>query len=402
MRVRNVAILSLGQAVGVAGIATYVLLGGIVGAELAPSPVWATLPIALTVVGAALAAVPAALLMKRIGRRSGFLLGVMGAGVGMLVATGAVAWQSFGLFGAAALLIGASGAFVQQYRFAAVESVDARHAGRAVSFVLLGGIVAAYLGPELARRSKDWLAIGEYAGSFVSLAVLYALMAAVMIFFKNVVPRQVEASGGERPLREIAAQPLYQTAVLAGAVAYAVMSFIMTATPIHLHTGHGYDLKQTAWVIQSHIIAMFLPSLVSGFILERLGVLRVMGTGVVFMVASVLLGMISQELVHFWGALVLLGVGWNFLFVGATVLLGRSYRPVERFKAQGANDLVIFGSQALASLLAGTVLFYGDWDLLNLISLPFLGLALIALLRLRRQRAPGPGHPRPVAHSPGS
>lgn len=392
MRARNVAVLSLGQAVGVAGIATYVLLGGIIGAELGPSPTWATLPVALTVVGTLVSTIPAALLMKRIGRRLGFVLGLLAAGVAMLLAAGAVAWHSFALFGAGALLIGASGALVQQYRFAAAESVEERHAGRAVSLVLLGGIAAGYLGPELTRFSKDWLAIGEYAGSFVSVAALYALMAVVMLsFFKNVAPRQAEASGGERPLRQIVGQPTYLTAVAAGAVAYAVMSFVMTATPIHLHTAHGYDLKQTTWVIQSHIMAMFLPSLISGLLLERLGIRRVMGLGAVFMVASILLGMISLELGQFWGALVMLGFGWNLLFVGATVLLGQSYQPAERFKAQGANDLVIFGSQALASLLSGTVLFYGNWDLLNLICLPFLGLMLVALLRLRPQPATAPG-----------
>lgn len=385
MRSRNVPILSISQALGMSGPPIIVLLGGIIASDLAPSPSWATLPISIMVTGVALSTIPAALLMKRIGRRRGFMAAAIVAGLAALLAAYAIARGSFVLFCAATLLIGANGAFVQQYRFAAAESVEARHAGRAVSFVLLGGILAGFLGPEVAKRTTDWLGAGKYAGSFVSLALLYATVAVLLSFLKDVIRQESQAAREERPLREIVVQPIYLVAVLAGAVAYGVMSFIMTATPVHLHMAQGYSLAQTAWVIQSHIIAMYLPSLFTAIVLERLGVLRVMVVGVVCMLACVTLAVISGQLIHFWGALVLLGVGWNFLFVGSTVLLTRSYRPSERFKTQATNDFAIFGIQAFTSLSAGTVLFHANWEILNLINLPFLLLTLVAVLLVRRQ-----------------
>jgi MFS family permease len=199
-----------------------------------------------------------------------------------------------------------------------------------------------------------------------------------MRLFHDVAPLAA-AAGEERPLRQIALQPLFLASALGGAVSYAVMSFIMTATPVELHRIHSYSLDETAWVIQSHMIAMYLPSLFTGVLMEKLGVWRVLAAGLACMYATVALGLISRELVHYWWALVLLGVGWNFLFVGATVLLTRSYHPAERFKAQAANDFTVFAAQALASLSAGTVIFQANWDVLNLINIPFLTLVGVAL-----------------------
>jgi MFS family permease len=386
MNRRNIAILSLSQAVSGMGITMVLLLGGLVGADLAPSPAWATLPVALTVVGTALFAVPAALLMRRIGRRLGFAMAAAVAGLGALLAAYAITQGSFALFSAAALFLGANLAFVQQYRFAAVESAEPHFAGRAVSFVLMGGIAAGILGPELANVSKDWLSAAQYSGSFLTLALLQAAVALALLFYRNVTPQQAGVPEPERPLREIVTQPLYLTAVLAGAVAYGMMTFIMTATPIHLHNAHGYTLAQTSLVIQSHVVAMFLPSLFTGFLLERLGVTRVMLSGVAGLVLASILGVLGHDLPIFWGAMVLLGLGWNLLFTGSTVLLTRSYRPAERFKAQAANDLPVFGVQAIASLLAGMVLFYGNWDVLNLIGLTPLVL-ILALILVRRRMA---------------
>jgi len=221
------------------------------------------------------------------------------------------------------------------------------------------------------------------------VALLSAAVALGMLLYQNMTPQLVGAPEPERPLREIVAQPLYLTAVLAGAVAYGAMSFVMTATPIHLHNAHGYTLAQTSLVIQSHVVAMFLPSLFTGFLLERMGVTRVMLSGVVSMVLASILGVLGHDLPVYWGALVFLGLGWNLLFTGATVLLTRSYRPAERFKAQATNDLIVFSVQATASLMAGTILFYGNWDILNLIGVPFLMLALAVVL-VRRRMASAP------------
>jgi MFS family permease len=385
----------MSQALGTSGIAMVVLLGGIIGFELAPSPAWATLPVSIAVVGVAASTIPAALLMRRFGRRRGFIGAALWAGLAAALAAYAVARGSFGLFCAATLAIGANGAFVQQYRFAAAESVQPAHAGRAVSFVLLGGILAGFLGPEVARRTRDWLPAGLYVGSFVSLALLYGLVAVLLAFLRDVAPEEAVAAGAERPLRQIVRQPTYLVAALSAAAAYGVMSFIMTATPLHLHKGSGYSLDQTTLVIQSHIVAMFLPSLFTGVILERLGPLRVMAAGVIFLLVCVSLAVTGSALAHFWGALVLLGLGWNFLFVGSTLLLTHSYTPAERFKTQAVNDFTIFGIQAFASLSAGATLFQAGWDLLNLVTLPALVLVLAAIAWLGRERARGVWKERP-------
>jgi MFS family permease len=384
MRIRNVTILSFAQALGLSGAPIVLLIGGLVGTELAPTPALSTLPVSVMVVGLALATIPASLLMKRIGRRRGFITGAILAGMAALLAAFALSRGSFLLFCLATLLIGSNTAFVQQYRFAAAESVRPQFVGRSVSLVLLGGVAAGFLGPEVGKRTMDWLSFGAYTGSFVSLAMLYIITALLLLFLREVSPAQEENTGIERPLREVAAQPTYLIAVLAGAVSYGVMSFIMTATPPMMGVIAGFSLAQTTLVIQSHIVAMYLPSLFTGFIVERLGMVKVMVTGVLLLLACVALGLVSTHFIHFWGALVLLGLGWNFLFVGGTVLLTRSYRPAERFKAQAANDFLIFGIQAFTSLSAGTVLFTANWQVLNLLNLPFL-LAMLAVIYLWRR-----------------
>lgn len=389
MRIRNVTILSFAQALGLSGAPIVLLIGGLVGADLAPTPALSTLPIAVMVIGLALATIPASLLMRRIGRRNGFVSGALLAGSAALLGAFALSQGSFLLFCMATLLIGSSAAFVQQYRFAAAESVRPQFVGRAVSLVLLGGVAAGILGPEVGKRTLDWLSFGAYTGSFVSLAILYALAALLLLFLREVGPIEEETGGAERPLREVAAQPRYLIAVLAGAVSYGVMSFIMTATPVMMGVIEGFSLSQTTLVIQSHIVAMYLPSLFTGFILERLGLVKVMVTGVLLLLACVALGLVSTHFIHFWGALVLLGLGWNFLFVGGTVLLTRSYHPAERFKAQAVNDFLIFGIQAFTSLSAGTVLFTANWQVLNLLNLPFL-LGMLAIIYFwRRSLASG-------------
>jgi MFS family permease len=360
------------------------LIGGIIGAELAPSPALVTLPITITVVGVALFTIPAAMLMKRFGRKSGFVGSSLVTALAALLAAYALGTGSFLLFCIAMIFMGSNIAFVQQYRFAAAESVEPRHVSKAVSFVLLGGVLAGYLGPEIAKRTKDWLDYGLYTGSFVALAALYIIVIVLLLFLRDVAPQEEGATGGERPLKIVIAQPIYLVAVLAGVISYGVMSFMMTATPIRMHVMDGYTLEQTAWVIQSHVIAMYLPALFAGFLVARLGVLRVMGVGAVILFACVAMAVVDRTLMHYWGALVLLGLGWNFLFVGGTVLLTRSYRSSERFQAQAVNDFSIFGVQAFASLLAGAVIYYASWRVLSLLNLPFLLLLLVAIAAFAR------------------
>lgn len=383
---RNVVLLSFAMALGMSGAPVIVLLGGIVGAVLAPSPSWATLPVAMLVTGTALCTVPAALLMERIGRRSGFMAASSLAALASLCGAAAMFLESFSLFNLAALLIGGNMAFVQQYRFAAAESVGAEGVSRAISTVLLGGIAAAFLGPELARISRNLLPFGLYSGSFAVLAALYLVNTALLSGLQVSGTRREGAQAAKRDsLRSIVLQPLYLTALLAGLVAYGVMAFIMTATPVSMHLIDHFSLRETAWVIQSHILAMFVPSLFTGALIGRFGLARIMLTGTLLMTGCAAISLVDRHFVHYWTGLVLLGVGWNFLFIGGTTLLTRCYRPGDHFRAQAVNDFVVFGFQALASLSAGAVIFGSGWEVLNALSLPLLAVMLATIWKLRRQ-----------------
>ncbi len=387
---RNILLLSLSQVLALTGTTIVIFSGPIIGTQLAPTPSLATLSNALQVVGVALFTIPASMIMHRFGRRIGFIASAGMAALGALGAAYAISHHNFALFCALMLLIGGNNAFVQQYRFAAAESVSGDQVGRAVSLVLLAGVLGGFLGPEIARRSKDLLPFGEYTGAYLVLALIYAFVILLMVFLSSVRAQNVNYVGVERPLPAIIAQPRYQVAVLAGVVAYGVMSLLMTATPISMHTIHGHTLQATAWVIQSHVIAMFLPSLVSGSLITRFGAPRIMGLGVIAMVICAALDLAGVGLINYWTALVLLGVGWNFLFVGGTVLLTESYNPPERFKAQGFNDFVVFGVQALASLSAGVLIYTAGWAAMNLMVIPVLFLVLVAIFLVARHPAHKP------------
>jgi predicted MFS family arabinose efflux permease len=385
---RNIPILAVAQAIGISGVSGVGLVSGIISTDLAPSPALATLPNSLLVIGVALATIPATLLARRIGRRRGFLAAAAISGLASLLAALGLYQDSFPLFCLAIFVFGLTYSYVQQYRFAATESVPAAYSSRAISYVLVGGIVAGFLGPEIATRTQDAIPAGLYLGSFVSIAVLNLLAIPLFWFYKDVARREEDLSGDSRPLRQIAAQPLFLVAVLAGATAYGIMTLIMTATPIQMKVHHGFSLATTAFVLQSHIIAMYLPSLFSGVLIARLGLLRVMLVGVFLLFLTTVAALSGSELANYWSALVLLGVGWNFLFVGGTVLLTRTYFPAERFKAQAANDFSIFGIQAIASVSAGTLLYLSTWSTLLLASLPILLLVLLAILLARQRISP--------------
>lgn len=361
-----------------------VLLGGLIGRETAPNPALATLPISLMTVGVALTSIPAALIMQRIGRRRGFFLAWVIATLSAMLAFYAVMVSSFALFCLATLIMGAYNAFVMQYRFAAAESVPAGRVSQAVSYVLIGGIVAGVIGPELGMRLSDWLPYGLYSGSFAFLALLFAASALLMLLFRDTAPLEQAVRGEARPLKRIIAQPEYLVAVLTAAIGYGVMSFIMTATPVNMHTAHSFALGATTLVIQSHVLGMYVPSLFSGWLITRIGVKRMILTGVGFMLVCMLFALAGVTFMNFWSSLVLLGVGWNFMFVGGTTLLTGAYRPSERFKAQAVNDFSVFGVQAFASLSAGTVLHLGNWNTLILITIPFLTLVLAAIVWMHR------------------
>jgi MFS family permease len=332
------------------------------------------------IVGTALTTIPASMLMRRVGRRNGFSFAAVLSSVAALAAAWALANANFLSFCVAAAVFGSSLAFVQQYRFAAAESVAPRHAGRAISLVLLGAIGGAVVGPELANRGRHAWELPEYVGSMLALAMLLAIAAVLLRWLRE--PAVGEAAGdiaAPRPLRAIVRQPVYIVAVLGGVTGYGVMTFIMTATPISMHVLDGHDMQATASVIRSHVIAMYAPSLVSGYLIERLGSGRMMLAGAVLMLVTISVGLLGHAYIHYWAALVVLGIGWNFLYVGGTTLLTRTYRSSERFKAQSINDFSVFTMSALGSLLSGTIIQLFGWSTVVITALPPLLLVMIAL-----------------------
>jgi MFS family permease len=383
---RNTAVLFIAQCMFVSGTVLMVTVGGIVGSSLSPTRVLATLPMSLMVVGTAISAVPASLLMQRFGRRAGFVsASLVGIGACQLAIL-ALNLDHFVLFCTAATLVGVTVAFSQQFRFAAAESVPLAHVSQAVSFILLGSIGGALLGPELAARSPDWNPDQPFASAFLGASGCYTLAVLALAMFRAQQEFGSEEVGEEAPRRLMAIilLPVVTAAVLGGVVGQGVMTFVMTATPVSMHVVDGHSLADTASVIRAHVIAMYLPSLFSGFLIGWLGARQVMLVGVVALACTIGLGSLGHEFLHYWGALVLLGIGWNFLFVGGTTLLVQSYRPVERYRVQALNDFSVFGASALASLLGGAVLLQFGWETVLMASALPLLLMLGILLRIPR------------------
>ena len=378
---RNVLVLALAQALSSFGNVTLALVGGILGARMAPTPALATLAVTAAVVGLACTSVPAALVMRRFGRRRGFIGSAMGAAATALLGAVAIQLHSFTLFCATAFLLGGNWAFAQQYRFAAAESVPQPKVSQAVSWVMVGTLAAAYLAPLAAVAVKD-LVGREYVGSFLSLALIFLAAAGVLSALRPDEPA-AEDHDSSTPVRAFFARPSFSVAVLAGVVAFGVMNLVMTATPISMHVVDGHSVDATARVIQSHVIAMYLPSLVSGLLIARLGLTVMMCLGVAAFAASAASALLGHGLHHYWWSLVLLGLGWNLLFVSGTTLLTVSYRPAERFKAQAINEFVMFGVMASASLAAGALLHFAGWEAVNRMVLPVLAVMLAAALLLR-------------------
>jgi len=386
MHKRNLVILIACQLISATGSIVIVTLAGIIGAQLSDDPAWSTLPVSMTVVAVALTTIPATLLMRAIGRARGFALASLSAVLAVCVATAAIHFESFGLFVLSGMLFGINMAFTQQYRYAAAESVPPEKTAMAISFVLVGSIGGAFLGPELATRGQFWVDGLPYAGTLLSLAVLYAIQALLLLKLETTVPAaQPDEVDGGRPLSALTMQPVFLVAVLGGTAGYALMTLVMTATPISMHLLAGHSLEATAGVIRAHVLGMYVPSLFAGFLIARLGVTRLMFVGAVALLATSIVGLQGQTVLHYWWALVLLGVGWNFLYVGGTTLLTYTYTPEERFRAQGLNEFLVFGSSAATSLLAGTIMYRFGWTQLMLIPIPALVFVAAALVWVRRR-----------------
>ncbi len=356
-----------------------VFIGGILSSEMASDPSLATLPITLMILGVAAGSIPAAMLAKKHGRRFSVYSGLSCLLIASITAVFAAKLASFELFSFASLLIGIGGAFTQQLRFAAIEStVSNEDIPKVLSILMLSGVFAAFLGPEIAVFGKSLIdSPYGYVGSFLLLAILIVIAMLIMLAFKNPVMNNNIATGESRPLTEIAKQPIFLIAICTATIGFALMSYLMTATPISMHHMQSHSLQETKWVIQTHIAAMYIPSLFTPWLVKqfKLKGLMVIGSLIYAMVAYIALS--GHEVMHYWWSLMLLGVGWNFLFLAGTSLLPESYQDSERHKVQATNDFILFGFQAAASLLAGWVLYTAGWHWVVITSIPFIMLLCI-------------------------
>lgn len=389
---RNALVLTSAGALGGSAPPIAIALGGLTGAYLlGPDKSLATLPVSVFIVGGAVAAIPAALLMTRIGRRSGFLAGSLFGIAGGIAAGLSVLWGSFAAFTIALGIAGIAGAFIQQYRFAAADSGSLAQRSRAISWVMGGGIAAAVLGPQSIILTRHWFDPIPFAGAFFAMAVLALLGMFALTFLRGaaaIAPKVEERTGG-RPLGEIIAQPKFIVALVCGVGSYALMSLVMTAAPLAM-VACGLGEDTVALGISWHVVAMFAPSFFTGLLIARFGKGPIIAAGLVLLALCAVVALAGIEVMHFWGALILLGLGWNFGFVGSTALLTETYRPEERGRVQGFNDFVLFGFVALASFSSGALFSSVGWNALNVIVFPVVAICAVALAFLflvRRDQA---------------
>ena len=378
---KNLWLLILSQIFAFTAAPVTVFLSGIIGSQFSPIKSLATLPMALSIVGVAIFAIFAAKVMSIIGRRAGFIFASVGSSLAALMAAYSIIIESFLLFNLGCFLLGAGVAFSHQYRFAAVETVSKDMAPKAISIILLAGIGSAFIGPNLANISKEIIPEHLYAGSYIALAILTLLSTIFLLFYKDNHKPNNFVKKDTRSYFELISQPRFLQALIASSFAYAVMSFLMTATPISMHVMEKISLSKTGLVIQLHIAAMFLPSLITGNLIKKFGHSKIMNAGVVLFSITILTSLFEQNFVNYLTALVFLGFGWNFLFISGTSLLVLTYKEDEKFKAQGFNDLIVYSIQAVASLSAGIFLNLTSWKTMNLICIIFLIIIVISTLR---------------------
>jgi len=377
---RKVGLLAAAQALFQTAAIMVMTVGGLAGAQIAAAPQLATAPVAAMLLGQVVATVPAAIWMMRVGRRIGFILGTILGVAGGLVAAAGISQRSLAMLCVGTFFVGAYSGFAQYYRFAAAELADAGFRPKAIAMVMLGGIVAALLGPALARMGGPMLE-PAYQGSFLLLAVVSVLASVLVFSLRLPGPAAVADESGARPLATILRQPTYFVALFGMATGTGVMILAMTATPIAM-LQHHHGLDAAAMVIQMHVLGMYLPSFFTGSLIGRWGTVPVMLAGVALIAGHVLLTLTGVTVPSFASALIFLGVGWNFLFVGGTTLLTSAYTPAERGRAQAANDLGVVLVGLVSSLGSGALLQELGWQPLNLLLLPWLGIAALALLWL--------------------
>ncbi len=380
---KNLSLLTISQVFGFTAATITVFLSGIIGSQIASIKSLSTLPTALYVVGTAIFTILAARIMSKIGRRLGFIFAALGSSASSLLAAFAIIQQNFILFCISHLILGLGIAFAHQYRFAAAESVEKEKAPRAISILMLAGVVAAFLGISSANYTKNLIPDHLYVGSYLLLAVFTFMPAIFFIFYKNNEKTKIDFNNkyNGRRLFEIIFQPRFLQAIIAAAFAYTVMSFLMTATPLSMHVMEKMSLENTGLVLQFHLVAMFLPSLITGHLIKKFGHSNIMYIGVLFYVVTIILSLFEQTFANYMVALIFLGLGWNFLFISGTSLVVLTYKEEEKFRVQGINDLIVFSTMALASLSAGILLSLTSWKTMNLICIPFLVLIVYSTFR---------------------
>jgi len=386
---RNISLLFMAQPLVMCSAPIIVFIGGLLASELTTNASLATLPISLMILGVAAGSIPAAIIAKSKGRKFAVFTGFAILLVAALLAFLAIQLASFELFTLASFLFGLGGAFTQQLRFAAIESTDNEDdIPKILAILMLSGVFAAFLGPEIAVTAKEWIySTHDYAGSFLLLTFFIGVAALIMVFFEEPEIKETLSDGEARPLSTIIKQPIFIIAISTATIGFALMSYLMTATPLSMHHMQGHSLVETKWVIQSHIAAMYIPSLLTPWLVKKVALKGLLILGSLIYIVVAIIAFSGQEVMHYWWALILLGIGWNFLFLTGTSLLPQSYKACERHKVQATNDFVLFGFQAFASLMAGWVLFNGGWNYVVLTSLPFIvALFIVNTIYLRYEK----------------
>ena len=377
----NLIVLTLSQIFSFTAAPVTVFLSGIIGSQISPLKSLSTLPMSISVVGIAIGAIFASKLMSITGRKIGFIVASIGNTLVSILAAYSIFIQSFSIYCIANFFLGMGMAFTHQYRFAAAESVSKDKVPRAISIILLGGIVSAFIGPSVANFSKDLFSNHMYIGSYLSLAALTFLPTIFFLFYKNTSKIELSFKYSGRSYLELVSQPRFLQAVISSAFGYAIMTFLMTGTPLSMHVIDGISLNKTSIVIQIHVACMFLPSLIAGNLVKKIGHSKMMYVGVGLYCITVVISLFDQSFLNYMLALVFLGFGWNFLFISGTSLLVLTYKEEEKYRAQGFNDFVVYSVHALGSLSAGVLIVLTNWKIMNLICIPLIIVIILITLR---------------------
>ncbi len=378
---KNLFVLLLSQIFSFTAAPVTVFLSGIIGSQISSIKSLATLPVSISIIGIAIGSIIATKLMSLVGRRNGFIIASIGNSIFSILAAYSIFIQNFSLFCFANLLIGIGMAFTHQYRFAAAESVDKSIAPKAISILLFGGIISAFLGPSLANYTKGLISENLYVGSYLSLAFLTFIPSILFLFYESKTKIETSLKYVGRSYLELLSQPKFLQALIASAFGYAIMTFLMTATPISMHVMENFSLSKTSFVIQFHVASMFLPSLITGHLIKRLGHSNIIYIGLVFYSITIIASFFEQTFFNYMFALIFLGLGWNFLFISGTSLLTLTYREEEKFKAQGLNDFIVYSVHAMGSLSAGVFLTLTNWKIMNIMCLPFMIVIIFVSIR---------------------